>query len=197
MLSKETVLGALSKVKGPDLEGDIVSLGLVSDIFISDGRVAFSITVPAERAQELEPLRQAAEKVVSGLPGVEKAMVALTAERAPGAVRRPAPSARDAASVPPPMQARARAQASEAPREKPGVPGVGAIIAVAAGKGGVGKSTTAVNLALALKANGLSVGVLDADIYGPSLPRLLHLTGRPEPVSGRILKPLEGYGLKV
>ncbi len=197
MLSKETVLGALSKVKGPDLEGDIVSLGLVSDIFISDGRVAFSITVPAERAQELEPLRQAAERVVAGLPGVEKAMVALTAERAAGAPRRPAPSARDAASIPPPMQARARAQDPGALREKPGVPGVGAIIAVASGKGGVGKSTTAVNLALALKANGLSVGVLDADIYGPSLPRLLHLTGRPEPVSGRILRPLEGYGLKV
>jgi ATP-binding protein involved in chromosome partitioning len=77
------------------------------------------------------------------------------------------------------------------------VPGVGAIIAVASGKGGVGKSTTAVNLALGLKANGLAVGILDADIYGPSIPRLLHLSGRPETIGGRLLKPKEAYGLKV
>jgi ATP-binding protein involved in chromosome partitioning len=76
------------------------------------------------------------------------------------------------------------------------VPGVAAIVAVASGKGGVGKSTTAVNLALAMKANGLSVGILDADIYGPSLPRLLHLSGRPEAIGGRTLKPMEAYGLK-
>ncbi|NRG18354.1 P-loop NTPase [Rhizobiales bacterium] len=206
--SKDAVLKELSKVKGPDLKGDIVSLGLVSDVFISDGRVAFSITVPAERAQELEPLRQAAEKVVTEMPGVEKAMVALTAERAPGAKPpsgaptgspvRPAPSAAQATSVPPPMQARARAQAPKAgDTQKPGVPGVKKIIAVASGKGGVGKSTTTCNLALALQANGLKVGVLDADIYGPSIPRLFRVTGKPEPVSGRILKPLEGYGVKV
>ncbi|MHC5653935.1 Mrp/NBP35 family ATP-binding protein [Stappia sp. ICDLI1TA098] len=201
MPTREDVLKELSKVKGPDLEGDIVSLGLVSDVFISDGRVIFSITVPAERAQELEPLRQAAEKVVSKLPGVEKALVALTSERkgggqgaAPAPVR-PAPKAGDAASVPPPMRAGGAQPGGAA--AKPGVPGVKAIIAVASGKGGVGKSTTTCNLALALQANGLKVGVLDADIYGPSIPRLFHVTGRPEPVSGRILKPLEGYGVKV
>jgi ATP-binding protein involved in chromosome partitioning len=77
------------------------------------------------------------------------------------------------------------------------VPGVGAIIAVASGKGGVGKSTTAVNLALALRANGLTVGLLDADVYGPSVPRLMGISGRPETISGRILKPMEGFGLKV
>ena len=205
-VTKEAVLQRLSMVKGPDLESDIVSLGLVSDIFISDGRVIFSITVPSERAQELEPLRQAAERIVSEIPGVGKVMVALTAEKKPGspspspapaaAPVRPAPSAAQAGSVPPPMAGRS-GPAAQGNSEKPGVPGVGAIIAVASGKGGVGKSTTAVNLALALKANGLKVGILDADIYGPSLPRLLHLTGRPEPVSGRVLKPLEGYGLKV
>lgn len=198
---KRAVLERLSKVKGPDLEGDLVSLGLLSEIFVSDGRVAFSITVPAERAQALEPLRQAAEKVVREIPGVETAMVALTAEKAPGSSEpapvRPAPSRGQAGSVPPPMQARAQAQVPEPPVQKPGVPGVKHIIAVASGKGGVGKSTTTANLALALQANGLKVGVLDADIYGPSVPRLFRVTGRPEPVSGRILKPLEGYGVKV
>ncbi|MEM1044869.1 MAG: P-loop NTPase [Pseudomonadota bacterium] len=202
-VTKDIVLDSLKKVKGPDLDGDIVSLGLISDIFISDGRVAFSITVDADRAESLEPLRQAAEKVVSDIPGVERVMVALTAERRGGGngsapASRPAPSPAQIGSVPPPMAAGAQQQGGEAPQaKKPGVPGVGAIIAVASGKGGVGKSTTACNLALAFQANGLKVGILDADIYGPSMPRLLRVTGRPEPVSGRVLKPLEGYGLKV
>ncbi|WP_107989676.1 iron-sulfur cluster carrier protein ApbC [Breoghania corrubedonensis] len=203
-VTKEAVLDRLSKVKGPDLEGDIVSLGLVSDIFISEGRVIFSITVPAERAEELEPLRQAAEKVVSEIPGAGKVMVALTAEKKPGAPQaaaapvRPAPSAAQAGDVPPPMAGKAAARGEpQSNSQKPGIPGIKAIIAVASGKGGVGKSTTAVNLALGLQANGLKVGVLDADIYGPSMPRLLHISGRPEPVEGRVLKPMEGYGLKV
>ncbi|WP_150525111.1 iron-sulfur cluster carrier protein ApbC [Roseibium sediminis] len=199
---KQAVLQQLAKVKGPDLEGDLVSLGLVSDVFVSDGRVAFSITVPADRAQELEPLRQAAEKVVREVPGVESAMVALTAERSAGSKSatpppvRPAPSKAQIGNVPPPMQGRTGA-APEQATSKPGVPGVKTIIAVASGKGGVGKSTTTANLALGLQANGLKVGVLDADIYGPSVPRLFQVAGRPEPVSGRILKPLEGYGVKV
>jgi len=199
-ISKDQIIEALRRVKSPDLKSDIISQDLVSDIYVSDGKVIFSITVPAEQAKDLEPLRQAAEQVVSSLPGVQSAMVALTAERRPGSAPpaspvRPAPSAGQAASVPPPMQGRAGPQGG--PPQQAGVPGIDAIIAVASGKGGVGKSTTAVNLALGLQANGLRVGVLDADIYGPSMPRLLHITGRPEPVSGRVLKPLEGYGLKV
>ncbi|HEX2257880.1 MAG TPA: iron-sulfur cluster assembly protein, partial [Afifellaceae bacterium] len=86
-VSKEEVLQALKRVKGPDLSGDIVSLGLVSDIMASDGKVIFSISVPADQAEKLEPMRQAAERVVSEIPGVEKAMVALTAERKAGAPR--------------------------------------------------------------------------------------------------------------
>lgn len=185
---KNAVMERLRQIKGPDLEGDIVTLGLVSDVFVSDGRVAFSITVPAERARELEPLRQAAEKVVREVQGVEAAMVALTAERSPGATRNTAPKT--------PPQAPRKAPEEQAP-QKPGVPGIRHIVAVASGKGGVGKSTTTANLALAMAALGKKVGVLDADIYGPSVPRLFNVSGRPEPLEGRVLKPLEGYGVKV
>ena len=201
-ITKDDILDALKKVKGPDLKGDIVSQGLVSDIFATDGKVIFSITVPAERAQELEPLREAAEKVVAEMPGVDSVMVALTAEKTAGQGAAPsgspvrgAPTAAQASAVPPPMQA--AAQTEQGGAQKAGVPGVEAIIAIASGKGGVGKSTTAVNLALGLQANGLKVGILDADIYGPSMPRLLRITGRPQTVSGRVLKPMDGYGLKV
>ncbi|MDP2118788.1 MAG: Mrp/NBP35 family ATP-binding protein [Hoeflea sp.] len=199
-VSKEDVLAKLRTVKGPDLEGNIVDLGLVSEIFIADAKVYFSLTVPAARAQELEPLREAAERATKTITGVKGAMVALTASRdagaAPAAPPRPEP----------PRAAHSHAHGhSHAPaqpaqpqgRAKIGVPGITTIIAVASGKGGVGKSTTAVNLALGLQATGLKVGVLDADIYGPSMPRLLGISGRPEQLEGRMLKPMENYGIKV
>ncbi|GAA0782071.1 iron-sulfur cluster carrier protein ApbC [Roseibium denhamense] len=189
---KAAVTERLKQIKGPDLESDIITLGLVSDIFVSDGRVAFSITVPAERAQELEPLRQAAEKVVKEVDGIETAMVALTAERQAGAGKTPPPPPPPR----PPVSAQARPAQEKAPA-KPGVPGIKNIVAVASGKGGVGKSTTSANLALGLAANGVKVGVLDADIYGPSVPRLFNVSGRPEALEGRMLKPLEGHGIKV
>ena len=192
-LSRDLVVEALKGIRGPDLDGNIVDLGMVSDVFISDGKVYFSINVPAERAQELEPLRQAAERTVKALPGVKGAVVSLTAERKQG-------------SAPPPPRPPAAAPAhghnhgpapSGQQRTKAGVPGIDAIIAVASGKGGVGKSTASVNLALALKANGLRVGILDADVYGPSMPRLLGITGRPQQIENRIIVPMENYGIKV
>jgi ATP-binding protein involved in chromosome partitioning len=192
-VTKEQVLETLKTVRGPDLEHNIVELGMVSDVFISDGKVYFSITVPAERAKELEPLRLAAERVIKEMPGVKGALVALTADKkaavnAPAA--RPAPQADHSHH--------GHSHAPQQPRTaKIGVPGIGAIIAVASGKGGVGKSTTAVNLALGLQANGLRVGILDADIYGPSMPRLLKISGRPTQIDGRIINPMENYGLKV
>jgi len=192
-ITKEQVLETLKTVRGPDLEHNIVELGMVSDVFISDGKVYFSITVPAERAKDLEPMRLAAERVVKQMPGVKGAMVALTADKKAGA-----PAARPA----PPQAAPHAHSHPHAPQQPPraakiGVPGVGAIIAVASGKGGVGKSTTAVNVALGLLANGLRVGILDADVYGPSMPRLLKISGKPSQIDGRIIVPMENYGLKV
>ncbi|WP_181707835.1 Mrp/NBP35 family ATP-binding protein [Chthonobacter rhizosphaerae] len=197
--SKEQVLSELKRIANPLGGGDIVATGMVSDIFVNDGRVMFSLTVPADKARELESLRASVETAVKGMAGVERAMVALTADVKPGS--RPA-------AAPPAAQPGGHAHshghahghshgpAGGAP-QKPGVPGVRFIIAVASGKGGVGKSTTAVNLALGLAANGHKVGVLDADIYGPSVPRLLRLSGRPQVIEGRTLKPMENYGLKV
>ena len=196
-ITEQEVMERLAKVKGPDLEGDIVSLGMVSGVMIDGEKVFFSINVPAERAQELEPLREAAQKSVEQLEGVGKVMAVLTGERKAGSAPvRPAPSEAQSGSVPPPMQAQAAQAGGGAPNSKVGVPGIKSIIAVASGKGGVGKSTTSVNLALGLQLQGLKVGVLDADIYGPSMPRMLGVTDRPT-ANGRILDPLEAYGLKV
>jgi len=202
-ITKDEVLKALSRVKSPDLASDIVTEKLVSDPIISGGKVIVSITVPAEAANMLEPLREAAQKVLENLDGVEQAMVVLTADRQAGSMQSGAPmgSAAPQRPAPPPpqapqQQARPGPGAQQGP-QKVGVPGVKKIIAVASGKGGVGKSTTAVNLALGLKANGLSVGVLDADVYGPSLPRLLGISGRPRELEGRVIEPMGNYGLKV
>jgi ATP-binding protein involved in chromosome partitioning len=207
-LSKEAILERLRRVKGPDLQGNIVDLGLVSEILLKDGRVSFSITVPAHRASELEGLRQAADKVVREMDGVTGVMAVLTAERTGGTPgqRTGAGQAPESARV---QQARAAAgmgAARPAPRS-PGmaagpkpemlqVPGVKHLIAIASGKGGVGKSTTAINVALGLQAIGLKAGVLDADIYGPSQPRLLGLTGKPELVGPNKLRPMRSYGLE-
>ncbi|WP_454288007.1 Mrp/NBP35 family ATP-binding protein [Rhizobium arsenicireducens] len=191
-VTRDEVLETLKTVRGPDLERDIVALGMVSDVFISDAKVYFSITVPAERANDLEPLRQAAERAVKAIPGVKGALVSLTAERKAGAA--PAPRPQPAAHA----HSHAPAQAPSGQRPaKQNIPGIGAIIAVASGKGGVGKSTTAVNLALGMKANGLKVGILDADVYGPSMPRLLGISGRPQQIENRIIVPMENYGIKV
>ena len=183
-VSKEDVLGKLEGVSHPAIGGNIVEKNLVSDIFVADGKVYFSITVAADLAEKLEPLRMAAENAVKSMDGVDAAMVALTADKKPG-------------SAPASAKGPAPAQQQQQPPQKAGVPGVGAIIAVASGKGGVGKSTTAVNLALGLQAIGLRVGILDADIYGPSMPRLLNVGGQPEQTGERMLKPKEAYGLKV
>ena len=181
-VTEEQILAALRTVRDPERGGDIVGLGMVSGIQIRAGHVGFAIEVEPERGPRLEPLRKAAEQAVAALDGVLSASVVLTAEK---------PAARPA----PPQAPHGQPGHRHAP-QKPLVPEVRAIVAVASGKGGVGKSTVAVNLALALAANGLAVGLLDADIYGPSQPRLLGLTGRPKTKDGKILEPMEAFGIK-
>ncbi|HTV43910.1 MAG TPA: iron-sulfur cluster carrier protein ApbC [Stellaceae bacterium] len=189
-ITERQILDALSTVADPDKGADIVSLGMVSGIAIRSGNVAFAIEVEPERGPRLEPLRKAAEQVVAALPDVLSVTAVLTAQSAPPGRAAPATGPQHARSTAP--------HQPHPPRQQRGaVAGVGAIVAVASGKGGVGKSTVAANLALALKANGLGVGVLDADIYGPSMPRMLGLSGRrPTSPDGKRLIPLESYGLR-
>jgi ATP-binding protein involved in chromosome partitioning len=185
-VTKEQVLAALESVASPT-GIPLPRTGALSDVVAGDSKVFFSITVDAADVKAWEPVRKRAEEVVRTLPGVQSALVALTAERRAGT-----------ASARPPQGARAMpARAAPRGESSQGVPGVEAIIAVASGKGGVGKSTTAVNLALGLSALGLKVGILDADIYGPSLPKLLAIRERPQTIGGTRLKPITRYGLTV
>lgn len=191
MASKDQVIAALEGIPSPD-GTPLTKAGVLSEIIANDGKVFFSIGVDAAAVKAWEPVRQRAEAVLKALPGVQSVMIALTAERAAGSA-----AARPAAAPAGHGHAHGAAPAHGGPKPQPGVPGVGAIIAVASGKGGVGKSTTAVNLALGLRDLGLRVGVLDADIYGPSMPKLLGIHGKPDTIDGKRLKPMEGYGLKV
>jgi ATP-binding protein involved in chromosome partitioning len=189
--TKETIIDALRRVPGPDGQSDIVTLGLVSEIIVKDGgKVYFSLAVNPERAGELEPMRKSAEEAATAVNGVSSAFVTLTAEQT--GLNSPAASQSNGSGA-----GVHQHSAQEAPGLR-GIAKVGKIIAVASGKGGVGKSTTSANLALAFAANGLRTGLLDADIYGPSMPRLLGLTGQqPEQADEHTLLPMQAYNMPV
>ncbi len=192
-VTEATVLEALKRVQDPDRGQDVVSLGMVQGVAVKGGHVHFTLQVEPERGPKLEPLRKAAEKAVEAMAGVLSVTAVLTADKPGG--RAPAQGGHGHAHGHGHGHGHAQAQGGQQPN-KPLIPGVKTIVAVASGKGGVGKSTTAVNLALALKQKGLKVGILDADIYGPSLPRMMAITGKPDTKDGKVLEPKEGYGVK-
>ncbi|HVP29499.1 MAG TPA: Mrp/NBP35 family ATP-binding protein [Myxococcota bacterium] len=170
-VTEAAVLAALRPIVDPDFGRSIVDLGFVKALRIDGGRVAFTIELTTPACPVKAEFERAARERVAALPGVESVEVTMSANT------------------------RGRAAAAPSPQGV-ALPGVRNTIAVASGKGGVGKSTTAVNLALALRETGASVGIMDADVYGPSLPLLLGVQGRPHSENKRIF-PLEGYGMKL
>jgi ATP-binding protein involved in chromosome partitioning len=179
--TRDDVLKALSRITDPVSGKNVVEADLIQGLVLRDGHVGFSVEVPASRGPAAEPLRKAAEDAVTALPGVLSVTAVLTAH---SETPRPAPP-----------NAVRQGHAHPHPPQPAGIEGVAAVIAVASGKGGVGKSTVAVNLALGLSKLGLKVGLLDADIYGPSVPRLLDIKHKPQS-DGKKLQPIEKFGIK-
>ncbi len=187
-ISLKNIENVLKSVIDPISGKDLISSGMVTGLQTKDGHVAFAIEVDPAKGSEMEPLRKQAEKAVFDMEGVLTATVVLTAEKQQQTATTPPPQ-QAAASHGPPQPRAANVQDL--------LPGVTAIVAVASGKGGVGKSTTAVNLALGIAASGKKVGLLDADIYGPSMPRMMGISGQPSSSDGKNLDPMENYGIKV
>ena len=168
-ISEQALQAAVREYRDPYLNKDLYELGAVKSLNADDnGNVTLMVELPYPSKGIAGALKQLVGNALEDVDGVENVDVHVGQ----------------------------KIHSYKVQKDLPSVPGVKNIIAVASGKGGVGKSTTAVNLALALQAEGARVGILDADIYGPSLPRLLHLSGRPEAVGGRTLKPMEAYGVK-
>jgi ATP-binding protein involved in chromosome partitioning len=167
-VTQEHVLAALRSVQDPDLHKDIVTLGFVKNVRIQDGAVDFVIELTTPACPVRDEMKAEAEQKVAALPGVKTARAEMTAN--------------------------VRARGGFSRQE---LPGIRNIVAVGAGKGGVGKSTTAVNLAVALRLKGARVGLMDTDVYGPNIPQMLGITGQPEVTAERKMVPPEAHGIKV
>ena len=176
MTTRESVLEELKTITDPASGQDIVSSGMVRALTVENGVVRFVLEIDPSRAQAMEPVRAEAEAKVKALAGVEKVSAMMTAH---------------STKAPPDLKPARKAE----PTGPQPVPGVDRIVAIASGKGGVGKSTVSANLACALAAEGRRVGLLDADVYGPSQPRMLGVSGRPASPDGKTILPMRNHGV--
>src|SRR5574337_468752 len=167
-LTEDTVISALREVKYPGMSRDLVSFGMIKNARVEGANVYLELQIPTEDSAVIAKVQASVREALGRIPGIGELHIQIVQRQA----------SQDAAPGPAPL------------------PGVRRIIAVASGKGGVGKSTVSVNLALALAQSGAAVGLLDADIYGPNVPRMLGEPGRPKAHEGKIV-PLTRYGLKV
>ena len=193
-VTKDQVLAALADVLDPDSGQNVVAGGLISGVVVRDGNVGFALEVDPAQGAAKEPLRKACETAVERLSGVLSVTAVLTAEKPAGGQ----PQGHAQGHGHGHDHGHAHGGQTQARAQQPDqlLPGVKSVIAIASGKGGVGKSTTAVNLATAMAAQNVRVGLLDCDIYGPSIPRMLNLSGQPEMVGERTLRPMANYGIK-
>jgi len=188
-ITREQVIDTLKKIVDPHTGQDLISADMAKAISVSGGQVSFVIEVAPNQGEAAEPLLETARTAVEALPGVEKVSAVLTAHSA-----EPQPSRVSTPKDPPPdLGAGGRRKPTE-PADKR-IPGIDHIVPIASGKGGVGKSTVAANLAIAMVAQGKRVGLLDADVYGPSQPRMLGISGRPSSPDGQTILPLRNHGV--